>query len=151
MKLVLWNTYGDCKNYGIMTGHRGAILDLQWSRDSRSIYTASTDCLIANWDVESGTRIRRHVGHENYINVIDVTRRGPELIFSGSDDGTIGIWDPRTKDSVDYLETNTPITALAVSEAGSELYTGGIENEITVSIPIGTNTALGKKCSNNRK
>lgn len=42
------------------------------------------------------------------------------------------IWDPRQKHCVDYLETNFPITAVAVNDAGSELFTGGIDNEIKV-------------------
>lgn len=32
------------------------------------------------------------------------------------------------------METNFPITALAVSEAGNELFSGGIDNDIKVSI-----------------
>ena len=32
---VLWNVYGDCENYSMMTGHTGAILQLQYSRDGR--------------------------------------------------------------------------------------------------------------------
>lgn len=42
------------------------------------------------------------------------------------------IWDPRQKLSVDYIETNFPITAVAISEAGNELFSGGIDNEIKV-------------------
>jgi len=42
------------------------------------------------------------------------------------------IWDPRQKDAVDFIETDFPVTALALSEAGSELYSGGIDNDIRV-------------------
>ncbi|KAI5811437.1 putative U5 snRNP complex subunit [Peziza echinospora] len=130
--VFLWRTYGDCENYAVLNGHKGAILDLSWSRDNRAIFTASADALLASWDVESATRIRRYVGHEDIVNTMDVTKRGPEIILSGSDDGTVGIWDPRQKASVDYLETNFPVTAVAVSDAGSELFTGGIDNDIKV-------------------
>ncbi|KAL7266312.1 hypothetical protein RUND412_011148, partial [Rhizina undulata] len=130
--ILLWKTYGDCPNYLALNGHKGAILDLQWSRDSRIIFSASADALLASWDVETGGRIRRYVGHEDIVNSMDITRRGPELIVSGGDDGTIGIWDPRQKESVDYLETNFPITAVAISEAGNELFSGGIDNDIKV-------------------
>lgn len=33
--LDLWNTYGDSVNYGIIAGHIGSILELQWSFDER--------------------------------------------------------------------------------------------------------------------
>jgi Prp8 binding protein len=130
--LVLWKTYGDCPNYLELSGHKGAILDLQWARDSRIIFSASADQLLASWDVESGGRIRRYIGHEDTINALAVTRRGPEIMVSGSDDGTIGIWDPRQKESVDYLDASFPVTSVTVSEAGNEVFTGGIDNDIKV-------------------
>lgn len=42
------------------------------------------------------------------------------------------LWDPRTKDAVAFIETPFPITAIALSEAGNELFTGGIDNDIKV-------------------
>ncbi|KAK0615215.1 WD40-repeat-containing domain protein [Bombardia bombarda] len=130
--IMLWRTYGDCQNYGVLTGHKGAILDLQWSRDSEILFSASADMRLASWDLTSGTRIRRYVGHEEVINSMDISRRGEELLISGSDDGTIGIWDPRTRNAADYIETDFPITAVAISEAGNEIYSGGIDNDIKV-------------------
>ena len=90
-RLVLWRTYGDCENYGILNGHKGAVLDLHWSRDSRVVFSASADKMLASWDLETGLRIRRHVGHEEVINCLDVSRRGEELLVSGSDDGYLGV------------------------------------------------------------
>ncbi|KAL0264520.1 hypothetical protein SLS55_000470 [Diplodia seriata] len=130
--ILLWRTYGQCENYGILSGHKGAILDLHWSRDSRVIYSASADMMLASWDLETGQRIRRHLGHEEVINCMDVSKRGEEMLVSGSDDGYIGIWDPRQKEAVDYIETEFPVTAVALAEAGNELYSGGIDNDIKV-------------------
>ena len=128
--LVLWRTYGQCENYGILTGHKGAVLDLGWSRDSNVIFSASADMTLASWDLESGLRIRRHEGHEELINCLAVSRRGEEMLFSGSDDGYVGLWDPRQKRAVDFIPTDFPITSVAIAEAGNELYTGGIDNDI---------------------
>ncbi|KAF9882422.1 u5 snrnp complex [Colletotrichum karsti] len=130
--ILLWRTYGDCENYGILNGHRGAILDLQWSRDSKIVYSASADTHLASWDLENGTRIRRYVGHEEIVNTVDISKRGEEMLVSGSDDGSIGLWDPRTKTAVDHIQTEFPITAIAMSEAGNEVYSGGIDNDIKV-------------------
>ncbi|OJD12652.1 hypothetical protein AJ78_06791 [Emergomyces pasteurianus Ep9510] len=130
--IMLWRTYGQCENYGVITGHKGAVLDLHWSRDSKIIFSASADMTIASWDVESGQRIRRHVGHDEIINCLDVSRRGQELLVSGSDDGCVGIWDPRQKDAIDFLESEMPVTAVALAEAGNEIYSGGIDNDIHV-------------------
>jgi Prp8 binding protein len=129
---VLWNAHGECQNYGVLTGHRAAILDLQWSRDSSILFSASADSHIASWDLDSGTRIRRYVGHEEVVNAMDISKRGEELLVSGSDDSSIGIWDPRTKAAVSYLQAEYPVTAVAVSETGNEIYSGGIDNDIRV-------------------
>lgn len=129
---MLWRTYGQCDNYGVLTGHKGAILDLHWSRDSRVLYSASADTHLASWDLETGLRTRRHVGHEEVVNCIDVSSRGEELLISGSDDGYVGIWDPRTKAAVSFIPTEFPVTAVALSEAGNELYSGGLDNDIRV-------------------
>lgn len=128
--ILLWRTSGECSNYGFLTGHKSAVLDLQWSRDSQVLYSASADMQIASWDLETGTRIRRHTGHEEIINCIDVAKRGEEFIISGSDDGYIGIWDPRQKAAMDYIRTSYPVTAVCLAEAGNELYSGGIDNDI---------------------
>lgn len=42
------------------------------------------------------------------------------------------MWDPRQKLALDFIETYLPVTAIAYSEAGNELYSGGIDNEIKV-------------------
>ena len=130
--IVLWNTYGQCENYGSLTGHRGAVLDLQWSRDSRVVFSASADMTLASWDLETGQRIRRHLGHEEVINCLDISKRGQEILVSASDDGSVGIWDPRQRDAIEYLETDLPITAVSLAEAGNEIYSGGIDNMIHI-------------------
>ena len=79
--IQLWNTYGQCDNYGVMTGHKGAVLDLQWSRDSKVVFSASADMTVASWDLESGMRIRKHVGHAEVINCLGMSRRGQELLL----------------------------------------------------------------------
>lgn len=42
------------------------------------------------------------------------------------------IWDTRTKDAVTFIHTDFPITAICLAEAGNELFTGGIDNDIKV-------------------
>lgn len=67
---VLWNVYGECENYGVLTGHKNAVLELHWSSDSRCggvrraldvadrpvlrsmIFSCSADQTVAVWDTE---------------------------------------------------------------------------------------------------
>lgn len=130
--IMLWHTYGSCDNYGQLTGHKNAVLSLQWSRDSSFVFSCSADMTLASWDLETGTRIRKHEGHSEIVNDLAVSTRGEEMMVSASDDGCIGIWDPRAKRAIDFIETDFPITAVAVAEAGNEIYTGGIDCDVKV-------------------
>ena len=129
---VLWNRDQSCENYGVLTGHKSAVMDLGWSRDSTIIFSASADTHLASWDLESGTRIRRYIGHEEVVNALDIGRRGEELFVSASDDSSIGIWDPRSKEAAGVMTADYPVTAVAISEAGHEIYSCGIDNDIKV-------------------
>ena len=50
-----------------MLGHSGAIMELHFSTDGNSIFTASTDQTVGIWDIESGTRIKRLKGMYIFI------------------------------------------------------------------------------------
>lgn len=130
--ILLWNTYGDCENYAQLDGSKGAVLDIQWSGDSRSLYSACADGEVSTWDVRSGLRMRRHTGHNDIVNAVDAYRRGTEVLVSGSDDATIGLWDPRQKGAIDYLETEYSVTAVAFNDTGSQIFSGGLDNDIKV-------------------
>ncbi|KAF9582614.1 hypothetical protein BGW38_010968 [Lunasporangiospora selenospora] len=128
--ISLWNTYGDCTNYGVIKGHSGTILELQWSRDGSMIFTASTDKTCGVFDVETGERIKKFKGHSTFVNSCSLVRRGPELLASGSDDGSVKIWDLRTKNAVESFDSQYQITAVSFSDAGDLVYAGGIDNQI---------------------
>ncbi|KAK9446982.1 WD40-repeat-containing domain protein [Limtongia smithiae] len=131
--ILLWNTYGANENFGVLKGHKNAVLDVAFSRDSRTLYSASADATLGAWDVDTGARIRTHTGHVGVINALDRVRRGPELLLSGGDDGTLGLWDPRVKVAVDYFETDFPVLGVAFGElGGSQVFSAGIDPEIKV-------------------
>ena len=53
-------------------------------------------------------------------------------LLSASDDGTIGIWDPRQRAAIDHYEDKYPIMACCFSEAGNQVFSGGLDNIIKV-------------------
>jgi WD40 repeat protein len=56
------------------------------------LFTCSTDKTIRVWDMETGACVRKFRGHKDIVNSVHPARRGPQLVCTGSDDGTIMVW-----------------------------------------------------------
>lgn len=41
-KIFLWNVYDQCFNWFVLTGHGGAIMEIQWSPDGSELASCST-------------------------------------------------------------------------------------------------------------
>ncbi|KAK6167431.1 hypothetical protein SNE40_021463 [Patella caerulea] len=130
--IYFWNVYGECENYHVMKGHAGAIMELQFSTDSSNIFTASTDKIVAVWDVDAGVRIRKLKGHQTFVNTVSPARRGPQLLCSGSDDGTVKLWDARKKGVIQTFQNTYQVTATCFNDTAEQIFTAGIDNDIKV-------------------
>jgi WD40 repeat protein len=89
-------------------------------------------------DVATGERTRKIRAHRGIINTLDRTMgggAGTELVATGSDDGTVKIWEgghEASKQAVATFELGCPVTAVCWSADGSNLYIGALDNEIHV-------------------
>ena len=143
--LALWRTYPPNSNYGLLSSHAKApILDLQWSLSSPLLYSVSADHTLCHTDVTTGQRIRKIRAHREIINSIDhtmATGSGTELLATGSDDGTVKIWeggDEAGKQPVATFNVGCPVTSVCWGLDGNNVYIGAIDNEVHVcffSIP----------------
>ncbi|KAJ3041905.1 U5 small nuclear ribonucleoprotein [Rhizophlyctis rosea] len=113
-----------------LKGHSGAILELQWSRDGRNIFSASTDKTGGVFDAETGERVKKLKGHNGYVNSCATPRRGAELIATASDDNTVKIWDPREKNAIKTFDDKYPVTAVQFGLDEGLCYAGGLDNQI---------------------
>ena len=107
-------------------------------------------------DVATGERTRKIRAHHGIINTLDRTMgggAGTELVATGSDDGTVKIWEgghEASKQSVATFELGCPVTAVCWSADGSNLYIGALDNEIhvrTYLLIVCVVTTLTKKSS----
>lgn len=57
---------------------------------------------------------------------------GRNLICSGSDDGTVRVWQQDSREEVEVVELGYPITAVKWSEDGQNIYIGGVDNDVHV-------------------
>uniref|UniRef100_A0A915LBB8 Uncharacterized protein n=1 Tax=Meloidogyne javanica TaxID=6303 RepID=A0A915LBB8_MELJA len=100
----------------LLTGHEGEIFGARFSHDGNILasvgfdmkiflwnargdylYTCSTDKTVRVWDMETGVCVRRFRSHSDFVNGCHPARRGPDIVCSGSDDGTIQVHDLRKR------------------------------------------------------
>ena len=125
----MWDVYGECKNYNVLTGHKNAVLELKWTSENK-IISASADKTVAIWDANSGRRQRKLIEHTSIVNACAIARYSPAIFASGSDDCTAIIWDTRQKSSVSSLFHDYQVLSVALSSDGISAFSGGIDNII---------------------
>lgn len=131
-KIFLWNTYGECENFAVLSGHSGAVMELNFSTDGSSLFTCSTDKNVRVWDMETGTCLRRFKGHASFVNSCHPVRRGPQLVCSGGDDGTVRVWDQRQKDACRMFQCTYQVTSVSFNDTAEQIFSAGIDNDIKV-------------------
>jgi WD40 repeat protein len=77
----IWETFNEtCRNITTLRGHTNAILELVWSQDDSKVFTSSADKTVSVWDIYQCERIKKFKGHEGFVNCIDTTKKGEELV-----------------------------------------------------------------------
>ncbi|KAF7629884.1 hypothetical protein Mgra_00009112 [Meloidogyne graminicola] len=165
MRIFLWNARGNCENFSTINGHKGAIMDVHFNTDTRQfffssfeilkiisyLYTCSTDKTVRVWDMETGVCVRRFRSHtvffiffiystflKDFVNGCHPARRGPDMVCSGSDDGTIQVsvlvHDLRKrKPAVIFENINKyQVTTVTFNDTGELVVSGGIDNALRV-------------------
>lgn len=107
-------------------------MEIHFSPDGSHMFTASADKNCAVWDLPTCTRIRKLRGHTNFVNSCRGARRGQEMVVSGSDDGSIKLWDARKKFAVQTFESGFQVTAVCFNDTSEQIISGGIDNDIKI-------------------
>ncbi|KAG8624797.1 hypothetical protein KVT40_007864 [Elsinoe batatas] len=77
-------------------GHWG-IWSLRFSGDGSEIVAGTSDSSIYVYDMEAGRSILRIPGHSDDVNAVCYgDKSSPHILYSGSDDCTIKVWDRRS-------------------------------------------------------
>lgn len=113
-----------------MSGHKNAVLEVSWTADGERVLSAGADKSVRAWDAETGAPVKAMKEHSGVVNAVCAARRGPPLLVSGSDDGSVKVWDLRSRRSVATFAERLPVTAVAFSEEGDAVFAAGLGNEI---------------------
>jgi WD40 repeat protein len=79
---------GECENFMMIKGHKLAVTDVHWTTDGQTLITSGADKTLRAFDALTSKQIKKMAGHSSIVNACCPARRGPQLIVSGSDDGT---------------------------------------------------------------
>ena len=137
-KILLWNSFGDCNNYDVLTGHKKAITEAVWSSDSSKIISASADATCLVFDTHTGQRMKKCQGHKKCVNSVssysDNIASGNLFDFlSGSDDCNVNFYDFRNKYAVGNSLFQYPVTSVQVGRSDTtKAYVGSLDGNIYV-------------------
>ncbi|WP_084251800.1 TIR domain-containing protein [Bradyrhizobium sp. AT1] len=116
-------------NYEINEG--GSLLWLELSRSGKAILTANADGTVRLYETNSGKPLFQLVGHSHWVTAAAF---GPSdaWIATGSDDGTVRLWDPETKVAFAILVVGEQITGLAVEPRSGSVFAAGFDGKLHV-------------------
>jgi Prp8 binding protein len=134
--ILLWNAESGFENFSVLRGHTNAILQIKWCKSEPSkLFSASVDKSVAWWDVNEGERVKNMKGHTSIVNCCALNSSNPVIGLSGADDGTVKVWDMRTRRCTGTFEHLYQILSVESTESGDRVFAGTIDNSVLVIDP----------------
>jgi len=128
--VILWDVATE-RRARLLEGHVGFVRSVAFSRDGRSLITASDDLTVRTWDVATGRVTGILKGHRDKVTQAVASPDGRDLA-SVSLDGHAILWDAGHRTSRLILNTPEQLQAVAYSPDGTLLATAGGEGVIAV-------------------
>ena len=133
----LWDTLKRSKQ-ATLKGHKEWITAVAFSADGKTVASGDAGKVIKLWDVSTRREHATLRGHKNTINALTFAPEGTPLysgcLVSGSADGTIRFWDPKTGQELFTFATGHTewIKAVAFSENGTTLASAAFNGTVEV-------------------
>ena len=97
-----------------LIGHGGPVRAIAVSSDGATALTGSFDYSLMLWDLRSARALHRMTGQDAAVGAVAFV--GPDRLVSGSDDGTLALWDRATGALVLRKPAHSgKVSALAIS------------------------------------
>ncbi|KAF8204572.1 U5 snRNP complex subunit [Pholiota molesta] len=116
--------------------HAGEILSCRFDPTGQNVAACSTDRSISLWRTYAPNTNYGLLSSHAKAPILDLQcGSGTELLATGSDDGTVKIWEggeDAGKQAVATFEVGCPVTSVCWSADGNSVYIGAIDNEVHV-------------------
>ncbi|XP_057532002.1 protein TORMOZ EMBRYO DEFECTIVE isoform X1 [Amaranthus tricolor] len=115
-------------------GHDGPVMAMACDASGGLLATAGADRKVLVWDVDGGFCTHYFKGHKGIVTCIMFHPDPSRLIlFSGSDDATVRVWDLNNKKCVATMEKHfSAVVSLAMSEDRSFLLSAGRDKVVNM-------------------
>lgn len=130
----IWDITGDLWYIQILKGHTNEVTSVAFSPDGKLLASGScedwywaTRCdrgEIKIWDVMTGECVRTIEGHSDFVTSVAFSPDG-KILASGSEDGTVVLWDATTERFIRTLKHPYPVDSIAFSPDGEILISAG--------------------------
>lgn len=118
-------------------GHDGPVMAMACDASGGLLATGGADRKVIVWDVDGGFCTHLFRGSNGHKGVVTSVMFHPDhkrlMLFSGSDDATIKVWDLTNKKCISTLEKHfSTVTSLQISEDGWMLLSSGRDKVVNV-------------------
>ena len=123
-KLTKWDMISNNKEAEI--AHGAAILSIA-TAENDVVVCGDANGAVAVYALQDGTLLHRIEGHADAVRSVACANNG-SLVISTSDDGSVQLWDPDTKQEVARLKAHAgSIRSVAISDDKKTFATGGLD------------------------
>jgi WD40 repeat protein len=124
-----WNSLtGECLK--IYQGHTDRVFSILYDKPTKRIFSASDDMMIIVWNGDTGERFGVMEEHRDYVK--SLAQVNSTTIASGSDDGTIKLWDMTTLACIKTIANGSTVRSLVATPDGQYLISGSGDNKVNV-------------------
>lgn len=128
--------------------HKSAITSIRWSNITTDrIFLSSADSTACAFDLTKETKIKTF-HHQGTVNEVDVSKR--DLVVTCSDDGSVRVWDLRSKFPISEVNTDFPVLTCCIEPNERGIFFAGIDPEVKCYDPRNTTDPVwAEKCQSN--
>jgi WD40 repeat protein/tetratricopeptide (TPR) repeat protein len=132
--IILWETATNEQRGQPLTGHRGLVRSLTFSRDGKFLISGSEDRTVLLWDLDSHDPVDPPLtGHKGAVFSVALSSDGT-ILASGSADGRIGLWDLTTRQPLGrtLIGHTGAVHSVAFSADGKTLASGSADHSLVL-------------------